>query len=62
MNLSYSDGEQDFSSTCWNRTSSLRTMFAWVHKVIGEPDSALAPYLAGRRSDVTKAQICALPA
>lgn len=42
--------------------SSLRTMFAWVHKAIGEPDSELSPYLAGRRSDVTKAQICALPA
>ena len=42
--------------------SSLRTMFAWVHKAIGEPDSEVAPYLAGRRSDVSKAQICALPA
>jgi hypothetical protein len=42
--------------------SSLRTIFAWVHKAIGEPDSELSPYLAGRRSDVTKAQICALPA
>lgn len=42
--------------------ASLRTMFAWVHKAIGEPESAVAQFLAGRRSEVTNAQICALPA
>jgi hypothetical protein len=41
--------------------SSLRTMFAWVHKAIGEPESEIGQFLTGRRSDVTKAQICALP-
>ena len=40
---------------------SLRTMFAWVHKAVGEPESEVAQFLAGRRSDVTEAQICALP-
>lgn len=42
--------------------SSLRTMFAWVHRAIGEPESEVARYLAGRLSEVTEAQICALPA
>ncbi len=42
--------------------SSLRTMFAWIHKAIGEPESEVAQFLAGRRSEVTGAQICALPA
>ena len=41
--------------------SSLRTMFAGVHKAIGEPESEIGQFLTGRRSDVTKAQICALP-
>ena len=34
---------------------SLRTMFAWVHKAIGEPESEIGQFLTGRRSDVTKA-------
>ena len=42
--------------------SSLRTLFAWVHKAIGEPESEVAQFLAGSRSDVTEAQICTLPA
>ena len=42
--------------------SSLRTMFAWVHKAAGEPESEVGQFLAGRYSDVTGAQIGALPA
>ncbi|MDE0449020.1 MAG: DUF4276 family protein [Spirochaetaceae bacterium] len=42
--------------------SSLRTMFAWIHKAMGEPESEVAQFLAGRLSEVTEAQICALPA
>ena len=41
--------------------SSLRTMFAWVHKAVGEPESEIGQFLAGRLNDVTKEQICALP-
>ena len=40
--------------------SSLRTMFAWVHKAVGEPESEIGQSLAGRLDDVTKEQICAL--
>ena len=38
--------------------SSLRTMFAWIYKAIGEPECELRQVLAGRYSDVTKGQIC----
>lgn len=40
----------------------LRTMFAWVYRAIGEPDSEIRPLLAGACSDVTEVQIGALPA
>ena len=40
--------------------SSLRTMFAWIYKAIGEPDSELGQFLVGRYNDVTSGQICAL--
>lgn len=42
--------------------SSLRTMFAWVYKALGEPESVISQLLAGPYNDVTKAQICALSA
>ena len=40
--------------------SSLRTMFAWIYKAIGEPESELGQFLVGRYNDVTSGQICAL--
>ena len=40
--------------------SSLRTIFAWIYKAIGEPECELRQVLAGRYSDVTKGQICLL--
>lgn len=40
--------------------SSLRTMFAWIHRAIGEPECDLGQFLVGRHNDVTKGQICAL--
>ena len=40
--------------------SSLRTMFAWIFKAIGEPESELRDVLGGRYSDVTKGQISLL--
>lgn len=40
--------------------SSLRTMFAWVYKAIGEPEFELRHVLVGRYNDVTKGQICLL--
>ncbi len=40
--------------------SSLRTMFAWIFKAIGEPESELRDALDGRYSDVTKGQIVLL--
>jgi len=38
--------------------SSLRTMFAWVYRAIGQPECELRQVLVGRYSDVTKGQIC----
>ena len=40
--------------------ASLRTLFAWVYKAIGEPDCELRQHLVGGYNDVTKGQICAL--
>ena len=40
--------------------SSLRTMFAWIHKAIGQPECELGQFLVGRYNEVTKGQICAL--
>ena len=40
--------------------SSLRTMFAWIYKAIGEPESDLRDLLVGRYHDVTKGQLCLL--
>lgn len=42
--------------------ASLRTMFAWVYRAIGEPESEVRPLLDGGYDDVTKVQILALPA
>ena len=41
--------------------SSLRTMFAWIHKAVGEPECEIRDLLVGRYNEVTKGQICALP-
>ena len=40
--------------------ASLRTLFAWVYRAIGEPDCELRQHLVGGYNDVTKGQICAL--
>ena len=40
--------------------SSLRTMFAWIFKAIGEPECELRQVLVGGYNDVTKGQICLL--
>ena len=40
--------------------SSLRTMFAWIHKAIGEPECELSHVMDGRYNDVTRGQICSL--
>ena len=40
--------------------SSLRTMFAWIYKAIGEPEGEIRQLLDGRYNDVTKWQISAL--
>ena len=37
--------------------SSLRTMFAWIYKAIGEPECELRQALVGGYNDVTKGQI-----
>ena len=41
--------------------ASLRTMFAWMYRAIGEPASDEYQLLDGCYSEVTKPQICALP-
>ena len=41
--------------------SSLRTMFAWICKVIGEPEGETYQLLEGRYSDVTGDQLRTLP-
>ena len=38
--------------------SSLRTMFAWIYRAIGEPECELRQVLVGRYNDITKGQIC----
>ena len=40
--------------------SSLRTMFAWIYKAIGEPECELCHLLVGRYNEVTKEQISLL--
>ena len=40
---------------------SLRTIFAWIYKAIGEPDGEIRLLLDGCHNKVTKWQICALP-
>ena len=40
--------------------SSLRTMFAWIYKAIGEPKCELGHLLVGRYNEVTKGQISLL--
>ena len=40
--------------------SSLRTMFAWIYRAIGEPESELRHVLGGHYNDVTKGQISLL--
>ena len=42
--------------------SSLRTMFAWIYKAIGEPESELRHLVVGRYNEVTKGQIDLLSA
>ena len=37
--------------------SSLRTMFAWIYKAVGEPECELRRVLVGGYNDVTKGQI-----
>ena len=44
------------SDTC----ASLRTMFAWICKAVGEPESDTYRLLDGRYSEITKGQIDAL--
>ena len=41
--------------------ASLRTMFAWIWRAIGEPKGERFQLQDGRYHDVTKSQICALP-
>lgn len=41
--------------------ASLRTMFAWIYRAIGEPAGEVYQLLDGRYNEVTKPQICALP-
>ena len=41
--------------------SSLRTMFAWIYKAVGEPECEIRHHLVGRYNEVTRGQICALP-
>ena len=41
--------------------AALRTMFAWVCKAVGEPESETWRLLDGRLNGVTEPQICALP-
>lgn len=41
--------------------ASLRTMFAWVCRAIGEPTSDLFQLRGGRYYEATKSQICNLP-
>ena len=41
--------------------ASLRTMFAWVWRAIGEPKSDVFQLRDGRYYEVTKSQICSLP-
>ena len=41
--------------------ASLRTMFAWIWKAIGEPKGERFQLQDGRYYDVTRSQICALP-
>lgn len=40
--------------------STLRTMFAWIYKAIGEPECELRQVLVGGYNDVTRGQICLL--
>ena len=42
--------------------STLRTMFAWLCKAIGESEGDACRLVDGRYSEVTKDQICALAA
>ncbi len=41
--------------------ASLRTMFAWICRAIGEPKGEVYQLRDGRYFDVTRSQICALP-
>ena len=41
--------------------AALRTMFAWICKAVGEPESETWRLLDGRRNGVTEPQIRALP-
>lgn len=41
--------------------SSLRTMFAWIYRAIGEAEGELPQALGGRYNEVTKPQVCVLP-
>ena len=41
--------------------ASLRTMFAWIWRAIGEPRGEQFQLRDGRYFDVTRSQICALP-
>ena len=40
---------------------SLRTVFSWIYRAIGEPDGEIRPLLDGCHNEVTKGQICSLP-
>lgn len=40
---------------------SLRTIFSWIYRAIGEPDSEIRPFLDGCHNEVTKGQIYSLP-
>ena len=41
--------------------ASLRTLFAWIWRAIGEPKGEKFQLQDGRYYDVTRSQICALP-